>query len=223
MVKKVPAPRLQPVKESWKNRIIGTGEETPENLLANPKNWRLHPKAQQEGLEEILDRVGWVQNVIVNQRTGFLADGHLRVTLAMRRNEPRIPVVYVDLSQEEEDIILASLDPLAALGRTDLDKLKQLIADVAEIHPDMSGLLERIAQDSGALPIEKQDAKEHWDGMPEFMQENLLAFRQLIVNFTCEDDWKAFFKLVEQKGTDKTKSIWFPKQTPAALKEMEIR
>jgi type V secretory pathway adhesin AidA len=34
----------------WRNRIVGSGTEDPEKLLANPKNWRIHPKAQREAL-----------------------------------------------------------------------------------------------------------------------------------------------------------------------------
>ena len=52
----------------WRSRIIGTGEEPPEQLLANPRNYRIHPKAQQDALEGVLSEVGWVQNIIVNQR-----------------------------------------------------------------------------------------------------------------------------------------------------------
>jgi len=33
-----------------RNRITGTGEEAPDQLLANPANWRIHPKAQQDAL-----------------------------------------------------------------------------------------------------------------------------------------------------------------------------
>ena len=35
---------------AWVNRIVGTGEEAPDQLLANPRNWRVHPKAQQDAL-----------------------------------------------------------------------------------------------------------------------------------------------------------------------------
>ena len=34
----------------WRNRITGSGEEAPDQLLANPANWRTHPKAQQDAL-----------------------------------------------------------------------------------------------------------------------------------------------------------------------------
>ena len=26
----------------WRNRITGSGEEAPDQLLANPANWRIH-------------------------------------------------------------------------------------------------------------------------------------------------------------------------------------
>lgn len=67
----------------WKNRIVGTGEEDPEQLLANPFNARIHPKSQQDALEGVLDTVGFVDRVMVNQRTGHVVDGHLRVALAI--------------------------------------------------------------------------------------------------------------------------------------------
>ena len=68
----------------WRNRIAGSGEESPDQLLANPRNFRRHPKHQQDALRGVLAEVGWVQDVIVNRTTGHLVDGHLRVELAMR-------------------------------------------------------------------------------------------------------------------------------------------
>jgi len=29
---------------AWRSRIVGEGEEAPDQLLANPDNWRVHPK-----------------------------------------------------------------------------------------------------------------------------------------------------------------------------------
>jgi len=56
----------------WRNRIVGSGEEAPDQLLVNPGNWRLHPRNQQAALAGALDTVGWVQQILVNQRTGFV-------------------------------------------------------------------------------------------------------------------------------------------------------
>lgn len=84
-------------KAGWANRIVGAGEEPPDQLLANPRNWRVHPKGQQDALAGALDEVGWVTGVIVNRRSGCVVDGHLRVSLAISRGEVSVPVQYVDL------------------------------------------------------------------------------------------------------------------------------
>jgi len=114
-------------EDSWRNRIVGEGDEDPEQLLANPDNWRVHPKAQQEPLGEILGEVGWVTRIIVNKTTGHVVDGHLRVQLALRRGEKSVPVTYVELTEDEEMLILATLDPISAMATTDTAKLDSIL------------------------------------------------------------------------------------------------
>lgn len=116
---------------AWRNRIVGEGTEAPDQLLANPNNFRIHPKAQQDALAGVLNEVGWVQRVLVNRRTGHVIDGHLRVALAISRREAAVPVVYVDLDEAEERLILATLDPLSALAATDAAQLEALLRDVS--------------------------------------------------------------------------------------------
>ncbi len=114
----------------WRNRIIGEGEEAPDQLLANPRNYRIHSLAQQKALEGALSEIGWVQRIIINQRTGYVIDGHARIALAISKGEKSVPVVYVDLDENEEGIVLASLDPLAAMAGTDQAKLDELLAEI---------------------------------------------------------------------------------------------
>jgi DNA modification methylase len=132
--------------EGWRNRICGSGEEDPGSLVANPRNWRLHPKAQQDALAGVLAEVGWVQEVIVNKVTGLIVDGHLRVALAAERGEPMVPVKYVELTPGEEALILATLDPLAAMAETAVDALEALLADVSSRDGAVEGLLECLAK-----------------------------------------------------------------------------
>ena len=104
---------------AWRNRITRYSDEAPDQLLANPSNWRTHPGSQADALRGVMADVGIVQNVIANERSGFLVDGHLRVMEALKAGQPSIPVTWVDLSPEEEALILATLDPLSAMAGVD--------------------------------------------------------------------------------------------------------
>jgi hypothetical protein len=130
---------------NWENRIVGHGEENPEQLLANPANWRIHPRSQQDAMEGVLKEIGFVQSVLVNQRTGFVLDGHMRVALALRKNATSIPVTYVDLSPEEEALVLATLDPIGAMAATDSEQLAALLGAITVDSEDVNRLLAELA------------------------------------------------------------------------------
>jgi hypothetical protein len=75
--------------------------------------------------------VGWVQQVMVNRTTGHVVDGHARVEEAISRGEPSVPVLYVELSEEEEGLVLATLDPIGAMAERDTARLDALLAEVS--------------------------------------------------------------------------------------------
>jgi hypothetical protein len=53
--------------------------------------------------------------------------------------------------------------------------------------------------------------KKEWRDMPEFVQEDAEPYKSLIINFESEKDLQEFATFIDQKLTNKTKSIWFPK------------
>ncbi|MCK5128123.1 MAG: hypothetical protein KAR42_17840 [candidate division Zixibacteria bacterium] len=53
--------------------------------------------------------------------------------------------------------------------------------------------------------------REEWQGMPEFIQEDLTPFQSVIIHFETEQDRRVFGKLINQTLTYKTKSVWYPK------------
>ncbi|HRT92717.1 MAG TPA: DNA modification methylase, partial [Anaerolineaceae bacterium] len=128
------------------NRIVGSGEESLDQIQFNPRNWRVHPLNQQNALKGVLEEVGWVQEVIVNKRTGNLIDGHLRCQLAAREGAKTIPVKYVDLSEDEEALVLSTLDPIAAMAVTDKQKLDDLFASIETENADVLKMLDDIAE-----------------------------------------------------------------------------
>ena len=130
----------------WRNRIIGEDDIAPDQLLANPLNWRIHPKFQQDTLRGVLNDVGWVQRVIVNKTTGNIVDGHLRVSLALRHGAETVPVVFVELTEEEENEILATIDPISAMAGTDKQKLGELMQFVSAQDQNVREMLIALSQ-----------------------------------------------------------------------------
>ena len=59
----------------------------------------------------------------------------------------------------------------------------------------------------------KEDWQEHWEGMPEFVQQEQDCYVKIIIRFRNEDDLQDFAKKLGQKVNNKTKSIWHPKLT----------
>lgn len=152
------------MSDAWKNRIVGYGNEPAGSFRANEKNWRIHPITQKEALSGVLAEVGWVQDVMVNVRSGeewpegernvqTLIDGHLRVSLALSRdeNEP-VPVKFVDLTPLEEAEVLATLDPIAAMANADRGNLEALIQEVQSGDPGVQAMLADLAEREGIVP-----------------------------------------------------------------------
>src|SRR5450759_4699852 len=133
----------------WRSRIVGSGEEAPDQLVANPLNWRTHPGPQRDALRGSLNEVGWVQQILVNRQSGHVVDGHARVEEALTRREPTVPVLYVDLDPEEEALVLATLDPISAMATADTAKLEELLAGISV---DDAGLLALLGDLAGNDP-----------------------------------------------------------------------
>ena len=152
----LPTPKRARRAQPWVNRIVGYGEEAPDQLLANPKNWRIHPKPQQDALSGVLHEVGVVQNILVNRTTGI------------SENQPLIPVTYVELSEAEEAEILATLDPLAAMAATDKDQLEALLREVASGDDAVTAMLADLAAKSGLIIPEPREYDEGVEGEVEW-------------------------------------------------------
>lgn len=151
-------------EESYRNLIVGEGDEPLDEILFNENNWRVHPFEQQEALEGIFEDVGVVQRIIINLRSSpewgesqnvkTLVDGHARVKIFSQHEEPTIPALYIDATPREEALILASLDPIGGMAVTDREKLSSLLsgietenAQLTELFTTMAGQYENYAVD----------------------------------------------------------------------------
>jgi hypothetical protein len=71
-----------------------------------------------------------------------IVDGHLRKELT---GGEQVPVLVLDISEEEADLMLATLDPLSRMADTDADNLRQLIEDLSySVDNDVREVLSQI-------------------------------------------------------------------------------
>jgi hypothetical protein len=215
------------------------------DLRSADYNPRKIDKNALEGLKASLSNFGDISGVVVNQRTGNIVTGHQRVralkeehgdglVISRKGKEGRIDlpdgshvrVRYVDWDETTEKAanVAANNPYIQGEWTVDLDKL------ISELQVEMPDLFADVRLDLLAPPPESQrfvasgsgtvvdDPQAEWEGMPEFVQENLEPYRTIIMYFLCEKDVKDFAKALGKEVTDKTRYIWWRQQPMMEVK-----
>ena len=146
-----------------KDRIKELRRVKGSDLLPNPKNWRTHPVHQENAIRSVLAEIAFADVAIARETEKglMLIDGHLRAEVA---SDTEIPVVIVDLNDEEADKVLATLDPISTMAEADSDILENLIAG-ADFSEDLQDLLNSII-DRQEIP----DAPDSFDSFDDDLE-----------------------------------------------------
>jgi DNA modification methylase len=126
---------------SRKGAAAGTSERpgSESEELADP------PEGAGSGLERPVSRDWLADALLARERPDGrlqLIDGHLRVETTP---EMQVPVLVLDLSDEEADKLLLTLDPLAAMAESDSERIKALLQNVQTNDGAVEALLRRTA------------------------------------------------------------------------------
>lgn len=147
------------------SRIIRTDEVDPKTLIPHPLNLRVHPTVQQKSLTALLDHLGWLRRIIVNENTGHVINGHLRLKAALEREVATVPVAYVDLSEDEELRVLALFDAVGELAVTNAAKLTAILDRITP-SDSMLDVTERLRKEAGLdfklMPPVIDDAEQEY-------------------------------------------------------------
>lgn len=132
-----------------RDRIVGLRRVPAAELRANPRNWRRHPPGQQRALQALLERVGYAGALIARETPDGLEliDGHLRADLA---GSEQVPVLVVDVDEDEARLLLSTLDPLGDMAEVDTDGLASLLQEVQLDSADLERFLGELVP--GVLP-----------------------------------------------------------------------
>jgi len=186
-------------------------EKHIDDLKPYKNNPRKHTERQINQIAESIKEFGFVNPILVDETDTILA-GHGRYHAAKQINQEMLPVVVVDkLNDQQKKALVIADNKIAMNSSWDEDMLWNQIRQLNDEGFDLSVLA---FDEMEILPMIDSnvvtDPLAEWQDMPEFDQEDLTPHRTLFVHFRNDQDYDTFLKLVEQTGTDKTKSIWFP-------------
>ena len=132
-----------------RDRITDFRRVPASELIPNPLNWRRHPGSQQNALRGVLDDIGFADAVIARETAAGLEvlDGHLRTDVM---GDDPVPVLVLDVTEEESKRLLATIDPLASMAEMDPTALMGLLDQIESTNSDVGVLLDTLAEDAAA-------------------------------------------------------------------------
>lgn len=151
-----------------RNRVKTLRMVPASDLRPNPKNWRTHPKSQQDALRGVLAEVGLADACLARELPDgslMLIDGHLR---AETLGDGEVPVLVLDVNEDEADKLLATLDPLAAMADSDAAKLDELLRNVNTGSEALQQMMAATASQAGLYEDASYETKEEDEGSEAF-------------------------------------------------------
>jgi hypothetical protein len=161
-------------------------------LRPSPKNWRTHSKEQADALRGLLAEIGFAGAALARELPGGvleLIDGHLRAETAPGAV---IPVLVLDVNQNEADKLLVTFDPLGDMAGADAAKLDALLAEVSTDNAAVAELLDSFAQQNGL--------SEPGDPEQPGSADTTLEKYQILVEFDTEQDQAAWLEKLTAEG-----------------------
>lgn len=165
-----------------RDRVVELRRVRAGDLAPNPANWRTHPQAQQDALRGILAEIGYADVLLARELQDgrlMLVDGHARAELTP---DSIVPVVVLDVTEDEARKLLLSLDPLAGMAGADDVRLANLLAEVETESGPLQELFDGLAREYDLMQT-KVDGGGGVDAQPpeEFKQVD----ENIKVKHTC--------------------------------------
>ncbi len=146
------APHAENLENPIRDRIKELRRVNASELKANPRNWRMHPTSQRAALEGVLAEIGYAAALLARELPDGsleLVDGHLRAETTPNQ---LVPVLVLDVDENEANKILATFDPLGALAIADDAQLGALLRDIETSSQAVESLLADLTKDMHLSP-----------------------------------------------------------------------
>jgi len=143
-----PAASGDELRNGLRDRVVDFKRIPSDELQDNASNWRVHPYAQQAAISELLEQIGIAGALTAyyserNDGKLTLIDGHER-----RGHQADWPVVILDVNDDEADLLLLTLDPIAAMATAAAPQLSALLATTHPGSVALEDVLYQLSQDA---------------------------------------------------------------------------
>jgi hypothetical protein len=150
--------------KQWKTKVVKLSDMVP--LENNPR--LINPSAL-KGLKASLDRFGMVELIIWNERTKHIIGGNQRYAVLSQEGVIEVPVVVVDLDEQEELAASLTLNNPIIEGEFD-EPIMELLDQVEKAAPElyeavrMDDLKDSLEKSMSRIPdIEDETKEPEWD------------------------------------------------------------
>lgn len=131
-----------------RDRIVKLVRVKANELVPCPWNWRTHPEKQKQALQAVLEEVGMAGAALARRLPDdrlMLIDGHCRTEMLGNK---KIPVLELDVTEEEAKKLLLSFDPLGGMAGVDKDALGSLCKSVKTGSKALASLFSQLKEDN---------------------------------------------------------------------------
>jgi hypothetical protein len=161
-------------------------------LCPNPRNWRTHSDAQRNALQGVLAQVGYAGALLARELPDGsleLIDGHLR---AETTPDATVPVLVLDVNEEEANLILATHDPLAGMAGVAHETLEALLAEVHTDNPAVQAMWDELSKPADLLADHPSDAAPK--------EATIGALFQVVVECADETEQQSVYQRLVEEG-----------------------
>ena len=102
-----------------------------DSLLPGPANPRRMPAAELEALTRSLKEFGFIDPVIARRKTRVVIGGHQRLLAARKLGLETVPVIFLDLGEEQARVLNIALNKIG--GEFDEELLGRLLSELSEL------------------------------------------------------------------------------------------
>jgi ParB-like chromosome segregation protein Spo0J len=173
-----------------RDRIKDFRRVRADQLRPHPRNWRIHGQAQQDAMRGVLAEIGYADALIARELPDGslqLVDGHLR---AEATPDSVVPVLVLDINDDEALKLLATLDPLAAMAGADAELLAGLMADVETENQAVRAMLDQLLAENPTAVEEP--------ALPDDLV--IPSSFQVVVECRDEDEQRGVFERLSGEG-----------------------